>query len=348
MSLVSHIKINARTKDELFSSVAKAMSLADYKKHVTGSSVFIKANLLSDRLVPGTCTSPWVLEGVIRVLKKDFKVIYVGDADRSTARQFEKAATVWGAREICKRNGCTLVNLSNERTVRIKAGGRIFKTIDIPEILTKVDSIVTVPVLKTHNVTVMTGALKNQWGCIPRFRHVFHLQAGDCIAELNKALGVKFAIADATVCMEQNGPLVGRPKVVNSILASSDLVALDTAACRLMGIDHKTVKALVYSELIGVGSTEYTIKGQAIKPEPFEPSLVENHPIVWLELKLRRIPVLNTIIFKTPLFSIPAAITGFYNNHVWYNMHGKKYTKKLLRAHQLYREEFAPLIGASK
>ncbi len=168
-SVVSHLDVRAKTKAEFLEEVRKV-------HHVRGEKIFIKPNLLSDQLVPGQCTSPWVLEGLIRTIKEQMPnaKIFVGDADVATSRQVERAAKDWGIKDICKKFGIQFINLSKQSTKKVNIRGEIFKTIDLPKILLDVDCIVTVPVIKSHNVTSMTCSLKNQWGCLPRIRHQYH------------------------------------------------------------------------------------------------------------------------------------------------------------------------------
>jgi len=350
MSKVAYIKFKKRTKQELYKSVAKAMRLCNWKRHIKGKKIFLKINSLSDQVVPGQCTSPWFVEAVIQEINKGLKChIFVGDADVCTAKQSEKSALLWGIKEICASyKNVTYVPLSKQRTGRINAKQKIkdssFDFIDIPRVILEADSIVTLPVLKTHNVTGMTFSMKNQWGCLPRMRHQFHLVAHKCIPEINKLLGVDFAIGDATVCLEENGPRVGRPKVMDSVFASADLVAIDSAGCHLMKMNPNKVGQIKYAAKHGLGKIDYKLIGDKMKPKKFKPSLVKNHPIVKIELFLRKIPVINYLIFKTFLFNIPAWIAAKYNSLWWYNLKGKSFARYLIKKDKLYREEFEHLI----
>ena len=102
---------------------------------------------------------------------------------------------------------------------------RVLKELTVPEILLRT-TLVTVPVMKTHNKTVITGAIKNQWGCLPMFRHNYHLVLDAALADINAVVRPCFAMMDATVGLEGNSPKSGKPKVVNRMLASGDCVAL--------------------------------------------------------------------------------------------------------------------------
>ncbi|MBR9677224.1 DUF362 domain-containing protein [Candidatus Woesearchaeota archaeon] len=346
ISLVAVEKLEKRTKKEFFDLVEKVMVNANWKKHIKGKKVFFKLNCLSDQLVPGQCTGPWVFEAVIKVVKKGLPKakLYAGDADVATARQLETCSRIWGYRSICKRYGVKFVNLSKQQEVTVDVKGKIFTKIQLPKILTEVDSLVTLPVLKTHNVTAMTFSLKNQWGCLTRVRHQYHLVAGQCIAEINKFLKPVFAVGDATVCLEDSGPRVGIPKIVDTLLASADLVAIDTVGAKIIGLNYQKVPHIVNSEKIGVGSTNYKIVGSKPKNEGFMPAIIENHPIVKWEIRLRKVWGLKWLLFKTPLFKIPAFFAAKYNSIWWYNLKGKKYARELVQKDSLYCEEFLPLL----
>ncbi len=342
MSLVIHKKIYGNSKESVLKTVKCAMELANWKKYVKGKTVFIKTNLLIKTVVPGQCTSPWVIEGIIKVLKENNKTIYIGDANVATAKQVEAAAKNWGIMDLCKEYNIKFINLSKQETKKVRLNGKIFKYVDIPKILTEVDSIITAPVLKTHFIHGMTCALKNQWGCLPRSRQQLHMVIKEAIPEINKALKINFAVADATICLEGNGPVNGIPKIINSIFASNDLVALDAMAADFIGLKKENIGYIKYAEEIGLGSTKYKVIGDKLSPIEFIPAKINQSLIVNIEMKLRKIPLISNLIFKTAIFKIPAFLASRYNTIYWYNIQGKKLRKEVLKD-PLYKQEFLPL-----
>lgn len=341
---VAYVYKDFGSKEELFEAVERAMELAKWKRYVKGHSVFLKINALSPKVVPGQNTSPWLVEAVADVLHHEGFRIFIGDADVATAKQVELSAKNWGFSKLCRKYGTRFINLSKQRTMPIRIDGRIFKVLRIPKILVNIDSLITLPVVKTHNVAGMTCALKNQWGCIPRFRQKFHLILSHAIPEINLAVPVKFCVADATISLEDNGPVTGIPKVTNSVFASHDRVALDAAVAKFIGYDSSNFGYIVNSEKLGLGTRNFNIVGDDMIPFRFRPALACNHPIVSWELRLRKTPGLNKLLFETPLFKIPAWCAYKYNSVWWYNNYGKKYARALMRQHPLYREEFRGLV----
>ena len=342
MSLVAHKKITGTTKDAVLDNVEDVMNLASWKNHVRGH-VFIKVNLLSHQVIPGLCTSPWVLEGVLRVLQKKATSLTVGDADVATTRQVDTGAKNWGCLDGCKNHGARFVNLSKFPVMQKKGFGHV-KTLEYPKPLLEADSIVTIPVPKTHNVSIMTGALKNQWGTIPRYRHHYHDRVHEVIAEINKGLPVDFAVADATVCTEGEGPRTGIPKSVNSIFASHDLVSLDSALATLMGFELQELPFITHAKKLRIGSDSFHIVGDAVQVTPFIRATQTSHPVVNLEMFLRKTPLLRQLFFHTPLFRLAAAGATFYNTVIWHQLKGKKLAREFVKKYPLYAQEFEALI----
>ena len=115
--------------------------------------------------------------------------------------------------------------------------------IRLPRLLTA-HPLVTVPVIKTHAKTVMSGAIKNHWGLLPIDRYRLHPRLTEVLTDLIRAAPPALCLMDATVGLEGNGPKSGVPRRVDHVLASTDPLALDATAARLMGIQPEQVPHL--------------------------------------------------------------------------------------------------------
>ena len=170
---------------------------------------------MSTQVVPGTCTSPWVFEGVVKYLcdsESSLKICF-GDADAYGIQRARESAANWGLIEAASRYGATFVNLSEEPSQRVYLG-KVLGTVDLPTILLDVDAIVSIPVVKTHYLTVMTGALKNQWGLLPDVRYRFHPVFAEAISEINMYFKEKlFVVGDLTIGGRTGGTGTGGPGV---------------------------------------------------------------------------------------------------------------------------------------
>ncbi len=99
---------------------------------------------------------------------------------------------------------------------------------------TQVDAVLNLPILKQHMLAGVTGALKNNFGCIHN-PNKMHLDNCDpYIAEVNAVPAVRdkqrLVIMDALRPVIDNGPSYqpGMAEVANTMLFATDLVAIDT------------------------------------------------------------------------------------------------------------------------
>jgi uncharacterized protein (DUF362 family) len=104
----------------------------------------------------------------------------------------------------------------------------------------QVDGVLNLPVLKQHMLAGMTGALKNNFGCIhnPNKMHVDNCDP--YVAEVNAIPAIRgkqrLVIMDALRPVLDNGPSYqpGMAEVANTLLFSTDLVAVDTVALGIL------------------------------------------------------------------------------------------------------------------
>ena len=128
---------------------------------------------------------------------------------------------------------------------------------------------------------------------------------------------------------------------MNSVLASNDLVALDSAGAKMIGIDK--LEQIEYAHKLGIGNKNYQLKGDEIKISKFEPAILKTHTISLIEMNIRKIPLISKLIFDTPLFKIPAYLTALMND-LWYYQKGR-FLPGLILKNKMYKEEFEELIG---
>jgi len=345
MSKVAFIKVKEVSKQGVHDSVKRALELTDWKKYVKGNKIFLKINCISDQVVPGQCTSPWVVEAAAKELRENFPDLemYMGDANLAASRQLDKASIIWGHRDIAKKYGINFVNLSEEPLVKVNCGGKVFKELELPKILVDVDTIINLPIPKTHCLTTITGCLKNHWGMVPRFRHQFHPVANQAIPDINFYFKkTRYNLMDLTVSMEGNAPKTGISKVCGVVMASPDRVAADYSIARFMGFDADNIEHIKIAEGMGIGSTKnIELVGDTFEANPFKPPEPDKQPIFYWETRLRQVPVVKPILFDTPVFNILAAIATKYNTIWWYNKFGKKYMQEISQTQ--WGNEFDPL-----
>lgn len=121
--------------------------------------------------------------------------------------------------------------------------GKVLKSITVTRPIAEADVVITLPKLKTHGLTVFTGAVKVLFGCIPGLlKAEYHLRMpdvrdfSDMLLDIATLVKPGLSIMDGIVGMEGEGPSSGRPRTIGLLLASEDSVALDVVACSVVGI----------------------------------------------------------------------------------------------------------------
>jgi uncharacterized protein (DUF362 family) len=322
-------------------AVRRALEAADWTRVIpAGEPVALKVNLGWDLFIPGSITSPLMVESLILEMRRHTGPVYVIEADQ-VLENIERAFVRSGMAEVCRRTGATWVNLSREPgEPRAFPGNAVLRTIPIPRVLERA-RLVTVPVMKTHAKTMITGALKNQWGCLPKMRHEYHLVLDDALADLNTALRPVLSVMDATVGLEGNGPKSGRPVITDRILCSTDPVALDTVQAICMGIDPGQVKHLATCAARGIGTNDRTrieVRGEAPERRPLAYARARHNAVSWLETQLRR-SSLKRLFFNTPLFSLCLAGAKSYYL-LWSALESRRMWRRVLD-HPLYGPQWA-------
>ncbi len=154
------------------------------------------------------------------------------------------------------------VSFIEGKTVEIPAGIKV-KMLRIAGAALEADGIINLPKLKTHGLVRMTGAVKNLYGCVPGMtKGQYHALFPDpydfsmLLADIVMLLRPRLHIMDAVYAMEGNGPQSGKPKKLGVLLFSTDPVALDFAACRLINLNPEYVPTIAAGQKCGLGVAE--------------------------------------------------------------------------------------------
>jgi len=152
------------------------------------------------------------------------------------------------------------------------------------------DGVVSLPKLKTHGLTRFTGCVKNQFGCIPGIlKGQFHVKMADpydfaaMLVDINTFIRPRLYIMDAIEAMEGNGPRSGHPRAMNVLLFSTDPVALDSIACRMIDLNPEFVPTSKPGEQAGLGTYHYEnieLLGDSLDSFIVKDFLVERSPPV--------------------------------------------------------------------
>jgi uncharacterized protein (DUF362 family) len=238
-------------------SYHQIMNLAGYQDVVDRDiDTALKINISWHFFYPGSSTTPWQLEGVIRAMKRDG---YSPDLIHACHNRTVVIDARLGEREnkqinVIDAHGLRNIHLyEDEEWVPIaEAVGDLTKSFlalhkvypngfMIPKRFIG-ENIIHLPTVKTHVFTTTTGAMKNAFGgLLNEKRHwthpVIHETLVDLLMIQQKIHRGIFAVMDGTFAGDGPGPRCMIPFVKNVVLASADQVAIDAVAAKMMGFD---------------------------------------------------------------------------------------------------------------
>ncbi|MHB9036279.1 MAG: DUF362 domain-containing protein [Armatimonadota bacterium] len=280
-SVVSIVRCPKYEPETVSSAVKIALELAELDGIVReNTNVLIKPNLLSTRAPEEAVTThPAIVRALGRYLLDRGCKVTLGDSPPLAGENPSKYA------KLCEKTGMAAVaselqipilRFEEEVTTASNHEGRFYRSFEVARCALEADLLINVPKLKTHGLTSFSGAIKNVFGCIPGVRKgLFHVQSAEdretfaqILVDLLRVFKPRVNVMDAIVAMEGEGPNAGTPRNLGLILASSDAVALDTVACKLIGIDPMSIDTtrLAHEQGIGCGDLgSISIRGERIE-----------------------------------------------------------------------------------
>lgn len=242
-------RLNAGCQD----AVARAVRfLLPSERLRPGACVVLKPNLTFPHPKPGVTTSPEAVEAALACLADLGCKVTVCESDSGGYNPFSMDAVfeATGLRQIAARYGARLVNLSGQpvRKIAVRCGLKT-RQVPIPSLLMdETDLFITMPVPKVHVNTVVSGAIKNQWGLIPHphLRLQLHPWLPEVLHAIHQALPPTWVLMDGRYGLNRSGPMRGDPVELNWLLASDDVLAADLAMVKLLGVDWRNVRHLVH------------------------------------------------------------------------------------------------------
>jgi uncharacterized protein (DUF362 family) len=246
---------DARGKDT-FPVVRDLLDRLGVGKAVEGKSVVLKPNLCTERaeILEVANTSPVVVEAVVRYLRDHTPSIVIGESD-GTRYSANEAFRNNGTYELGRKYGVKVQNFTED--VQVAVAQRDLAGWTLARTWLDADVFITIPKLKTHATAYFTGALKNQWGCIPRSdRILLHRKLDELIGVVNSLRPVDFAVMDGLVAMEGRGPINGTPVALDVLIAANDPVAIDVYAMSLAGLIPEKSRHVMYAgKVLNLGET---------------------------------------------------------------------------------------------
>lgn len=255
---------------------------------VKDKSVFLKLNLVDYRKGIPCCTNAAHVSALLHALKAaGAREIKVGDGP-ALSRDTEKIAALNGITEVCKKHDVQFVDLNIDDLEKIDNPLQFTKIPEfvLPRTVVKSEFLVSVPKLKTHHWALMTCSMKNMFGVVPGRKYgwpknILHIRGiNQSILDIVASVKPSFAVVDAVVAMEGDGPLNGTAKELNAIFLGDDLAAVDTVAGMCMELPVQNIpylriagKVLGNTDLSQIdvrGATIESVKKKFVLPPTYE------------------------------------------------------------------------------
>lgn len=235
--------------------------------NLENARVVVKPNLVDS--IPGRpCfTKPEVTEALIQFLRDEVKVKSVVVGEGMTFRRDPHALLIeTGYREMMDRQHIEFVDLNYDDLVKIPLRGGYAKmdSLFMARTVAEADALISVPKLKTHHWTRISGSIKNLFGIVPGAKYGFpkntlHIQGIDAfLAELVDSLPTpkRFALVDGIVGLQGDGPLFGTPVPSGVLVAGTDFLSVDATCARVMGFDPAAIEVLSFMGWAGLGQLD--------------------------------------------------------------------------------------------
>ena len=238
-----------------------------------GEKILIKPNMLS-AVSPDKAVTPHphVFAALATCLRRLGAELSYGDSPAMDTP--ERAARICGFADVAQAMQIPMANFSQADLVTVSTA-KAYRQMHLAKGVVAADGIVSLAKLKTHALTGMTGALKNQFGVISGIAKAkLHVQFPNLeefarlLSDINGYVRPRFVVLDAIISMEGNGPKNGQPRQTGWLLVSTDLVAIDTAAALLIGLDPQALPFIRVAAADGLGDCRPDhIKVTVIKPQ---------------------------------------------------------------------------------
>jgi len=238
----------------------------------TRMRVLIKPNLLSDKPSESMVnTHPTVIKAVVDLVIQHGGIPCIGDTPGISSLT-----------KVVQKSGLTkFINQDiflpdfSQYILTQTPKDYIFKEFNIAKEVLEADLVINLPKIKTHAQMLLTLAVKNLFGCIPKHDRIqWHLRAGmnryffaTMLVELYSMIRPGLTIVDGVIGMEGNGPESGTPRNIGVIVAGIDCLAIDTVICHILGIDSQNLYTIQAAQGRNIGKTsldEINIVGKSL------------------------------------------------------------------------------------
>jgi len=210
-----------------------------------GKRVLVKPNILIPKSPESAATThPAVIEAVCAAFVEVGADVAVIDSTGAPHKKMFLRLMYGrtGIKKAVKQSGAKLSFDTSATEVNFPQG-EILNEFSVLKPVYDADLVISLAKAKTHGFQLMTGCVKNMFGCIPglakpRLHRRFQKREdfAKMLVDVCEFIKPGLNILDAIVGMEGQGPASGDPKPTGVILGGISPYAVDVAQCYLMGL----------------------------------------------------------------------------------------------------------------
>ena len=248
--------------DDPAAAARKALELLGGMKRFVrpGEKVLVKPNIGWDRRPKFAAnTNPEVVAAVVRAaFEAGASRVWVTDSPcNNPVRCFDRS----GLRRSLEGSGAELFVPSRGDYVEQDLRGAWLGRWPVLRVVLEADKIVNVPIAKHHSSAVLTLGMKNWYGILGggKRRGRLHQRMAESIVELAAFVRPVLTVLDAYRILFRNGPQGGSlldTKLLKTVVASTDPVAVDAFAASFFGLEPRQVPFIPLAAERGLGVQE--------------------------------------------------------------------------------------------
>ena len=240
--------------------VYRALDLIPYREALKRwDTVLVKVNLITSHTYEtGITTDPIVVEVILnRVMDLGKRAIVVETEGGITSP--DKAVVETGMMEVINRLGAEYIHMGRlkEKVKLTVEKPRAMESFEVAKMATE-SAIISAATMKTLHHTTITMGLKNMFGMLTT-KHKFLLHSkgtNEIVYDICRTLPPTLTVIDGFYGKEGKGPWQGNAVKMDTIIASTDPVAADATAARIIGIDPETIKHVMWLHESGIGEVD--------------------------------------------------------------------------------------------
>ncbi len=171
----------------------------------------------------------------------------------------EQAYQISGIKEQVEAAGGEMAYMLREHFISTdNPAGIVLKKTSVHEDILTTDVLINVPIAKNHGSSRLTLGMKNLMGVVLD-RGAMHADLAQCIADLGALVRPQLTVIDAVRILTAYGPTGGSlnyVKKLDTLIASRDIVAADSYATSLFGLNPEDLAYIVAGTRMGLGRSD--------------------------------------------------------------------------------------------